>query len=65
LFLLCFFSQKSLLMLAQANTNMSQQASPLPGISYEQLLNVISAVANSQQQQQQAPPPTPATAALI
>ena len=40
---------------------MSQQAPPVPGMSYEQLLNLISAVANSQQQQ--ARPPTP-TAAL-
>jgi hypothetical protein len=51
-------SQKSLMMLGGGNTNTFQQASPYPGISYQQLLNVMSAV---------APTPTPATqaAALV
>lgn len=43
--LISFPSQKSLLMLGGGNTNTFQQASPYPGISYQQLLNVMSAVA--------------------
>jgi hypothetical protein len=48
-------------MLAGANTNTSQQALPLPpGISYQQLLNVISAASTS------APtPPVTQAAALL
>jgi len=55
-------SQKSLLMHAGGNTNMSQQAPPLAGMSYEQLLNLVSAVANSQQQQSRPPTQTAALA---